>query len=159
MKNQKVFLVLTFAMGFHALIAQEVISSSGTHSAGSGIALSWTIGEPVIGTVSNGSYTLTQGFHQSRLTSTSVDDLVTPGLSLTVYPNPFDDVLNVKVDEGDFSKLKFTLFTLEGKQLIVKKPESDLTRFDMQTYASGNYLLRINKKSGEPVKTFKIVKQ
>ena len=155
MKTLSVFLLLFVMPGLSSLRAQEVISSSGNHSAGSGVALSWTVGEPVIGTVSNGSVTLTQGFHQSRLSTTSVDEIVTPGLKLAVYPNPFSEILNLKVDEGEFSKLQYALFTLEGKSLALQNLRDNLTQIDLQTYAAGNYLLKVTRKNGAPVKTFK----
>ena len=158
MKKLFFILILIFAFGTLLLKAQEVISSGGAHVKGSGISLSWTIGEPVIETLTNGSYTLTQGFHQSRLSSTAVDNLPTPGLILTVFPNPFSYVLNVKVDEGDYSQLQYTMYSFEGKVLLNSKISKSLTQIELQPFASGSYLLRISKKSGEPVKTFKVVK-
>lgn len=158
MKKKYCILILIFAFGTPLVKAQEVISSGGTHAKGSGVSLSWTIGEPVIETVTNGSYILTQGFHQSRLSSTAVDNLPVPGLILTVYPNPFSYVLNVKVDEGDYSQLQYTMYTLEGKALLNSRLSKSLTQIELQPFASGSYLLRISRKSGEPVKTFKVVK-
>jgi hypothetical protein len=155
----KIFLLLFAINGLCSLPAQEVISPAGTHATGPGIALSWTVGEPVIGTISNGSYTLTQGFHQSRLSSTATDDIVIPGLSLVVYPNPLTDLLMIRIDEGDFSLLQYSLFDLEGKILISNKISKNPAQINMETFAAGKYLLHIGRKTGEPVKTFKIVKQ
>jgi hypothetical protein len=146
-------------VGLSGLNAQEVISSAGTQAAGTTVSLAWTVGEPVIGTVSNGSYTLTQGFHQPRISSSAVDDAVIPGLSLDVYPNPSTDELNLRINEGDLSQFQYSLITLEGKTLLLKKISKNLTRIDMNTYAAGSYLLKIIAKNGKPVKAFKIVKQ
>lgn len=140
------------------LRAQEVISSGGTHAAGSGVVLSWTVGETVIATLGNGSYTLTQGFHQTRLSATAIDDLPAPGLILTVYPNPMIDILHLRVDEGDFSRLKFVMLSMEGKSLLTKTISKKLTDIDMQTFAPGNYLLQVRRKSGEIIKTFQVTK-
>jgi hypothetical protein len=158
MKHLFIFLLTLFASGIPLLKAQEVISASGAQASGTGVALSWTIGEPVIETATSGSYMLTQGFHQSRLSATAVDDILTPGLSLAVYPNPFSYVLHVKVDDGDFSQLQYSLFSIDGKILLNNKLTGNLTQIELQTFASGNYLLQINRKSGERVKTFKVIK-
>jgi hypothetical protein len=152
-------LILLAAAGTSKLGAQEVISSGGSHFSGSGVSLSWTIGEPVIETLTNGSYTLTQGFHQGKLSSTAVDNTPLPGLNMVVYPNPFNSILNIKVDEGDYANLHYSLFSVDGKVLANKKLSNDLTQIDMEKYTSGNYLLRIHKKNGEPLRTFKVVKQ
>lgn len=155
-------LAVFYALSLSGLNAQEVISSAGTQSSSTGtsaVSLAWTVGEPVIGTVSNGSYTLTQGFHQPRISSSAVDDAVIPGLSLDVYPNPSTDELNLRINEGDLSQFQYTLITLEGKTLILKKISKNLTRIDMNTYSAGSYFLKIIAKNGKPVKTFKIVKQ
>lgn len=144
--------------GISLLQAQEVISSGGAHFTGSGVSLSWTIGEPVIATFTNGGYTLTQGFHQTRLGTTSIDEIPVPGLILSVYPNPFSYLLHLSVDEGDFSKLQYSLLDIQGKVIVSEKINSDLTNIQMQTFAAGNYLLQVRKKSGELVKSFKVIK-
>lgn len=152
-------MIFVLPLGLTRLSAQQVISSGGTHAKGSGIALSWTVGEPVIGTLTNGSYILTQGFHQSRLSSTSIDEIPAPGLSVTVYPNPTSYVLNIRVDEGDYSQLQYSLYSLDGKVLMTNKLTKDLTQVKLQKFSTGNYFLRISQKKGENVRTFKVVKQ
>ena len=152
-------LLLTFLFYMPTLSAQQVISSGGTHATGTNFTLSWTIGEPVTETIKNGSSILTQGFHQSRLSASAIDDIPMPDLSLKVFPNPFNDILNLNVTKGDFSMLQYSLFTMEGKMLLNNKIIKDLTQIDMQTYAQGNYLLKVSRKTGELLKTFKVVKQ
>jgi len=50
--------------------AQQVITTAGSSGSGTGIQLSWTIGEPVTATAHGSDFYLTQGFHQSQLVST-----------------------------------------------------------------------------------------
>jgi hypothetical protein len=47
--------------------AQEIISTNGSYNEFSGGSISWTMGEPIIETQSNGSNDLTQGFQQADL--------------------------------------------------------------------------------------------
>lgn len=49
--------------------SQQVISTAGSSDSGTGIELSWTIGEPVTATARGSDFYLTQGFHQSQLVS------------------------------------------------------------------------------------------
>ena len=141
------------------LKSQQVVATAGDQFSNVNGSISFTIGEGIVNTFTSGEKTLTQGFHQIRLTSTAVDDRVTPGLSLAVFPNPFVFVLHLRVDEGDFSQLQYSWLTIEGKLLSNNKLTGNLTQIDLQTYASGSYLLRISLKNGEPVKAFKVVKQ
>jgi len=85
----KTFLIIYFFF-FAAFFvsSQEVVSSAGETQTIPGIEISWTIGEPVIETVSSGSSVLTQGFHQTKLTVTTIDELLFSDLELKVYPNP-----------------------------------------------------------------------
>ncbi|MCX6226513.1 MAG: hypothetical protein NTV01_17485 [Bacteroidia bacterium] len=85
MKRLSLFLILALPLTPAALMAQEVISSGGTCVKVSGISLSWTVGEPVTETLSSGSLTLTQGFHQTRLSASTIDEIVTPGLKLLSF--------------------------------------------------------------------------
>jgi hypothetical protein len=138
--------------------AQEVVSSGGTHYKGATASLAWTIGEIATSTYSGGGYVLTQGFHQTKLSALAIDDLPMQGLALVVYPNPTQTLLHLKVDEGDYSRLQYSLLTLAGKTLTTKKISKDLSDIDMLTYPAGNYLLQVKRQSGELIKTFKVIK-
>ncbi len=57
-------IIIAFAvLSIHAK-AQQVIASAGGYYEGNNISLSWTLGEPVTETFSNGGVILTQGFQQ-----------------------------------------------------------------------------------------------
>lgn len=71
MKKSGVILILIAAIIIpDHCFSQQVISSAGGTATGTGIQLSWTIGEPVTATVHGSDFYLTQGFHQSQLLST-----------------------------------------------------------------------------------------
>ena len=80
-----------------SLQAQEAVSTAGNHGKTTSGSLSWTVGEPVIKTITDGTNTLTQGFQQSRLTITAISDLKIPGIELSVYPNPTNNFLSIVV--------------------------------------------------------------
>jgi hypothetical protein len=141
------------------LKAQQVVSSGGGQGAGSGVRISWTIGEPVISTLRSGSLILTQGFHQTRLSLTAIEEIPVPGLKLSVFPNPTAEFINLKIEEGDFALFQYTLLDINGKSLKTNKLKEASTRVDMGKLAAGIYLLRISRKNGETIKTCRVVKQ
>ena len=142
-----------------AVQAQQVVSSGGAFFKGDNFSLSWTIGEPVIETLSNGSVILTQGFQQGYPASNSIEDFLQTGLNIQVYPNPVADNLNLLVKSDNYASLQFSLHDISGKALFRGSIISDLTNIDMNMVPHGVYLLRLLNKSGEPLQSFKVVKQ
>ena len=140
------------------LTAQEVVSSGGESQSASGYEISWTIGEPVIETISSGTNTLTQGFHQSKLTVTPVTEFFYPDIEMKVFPNPTQDFVIIQFNEM-IKNLHFSLFDLTGKVLKSKLITSTETRLNLKTYASGSYILKLSHNNQRPLQTFKVIKK
>ena len=117
------------------------------------------MGEPIITTVSNGSNTITQGFHQTLLNVTSVEEQSIAGVNVTVFPNPTSDVLNINLT-NNLKDLQLDLFDMSGKLLQARKigaAESNL-QISMNEYARANYLLRVFAVDGSVNYTYKVQK-
>jgi hypothetical protein len=137
--------------------AQQVISSSGSVLKNSTGSLSFTVGELVIDTKNAGVTTITQGFHQTKLTITAMNVLREQNFSISAFPNPTNDFVNLKIEKGEIRDVEFILFDLQGKVLSNRKIESTNTEVSFSGYNSGNYLLKVIQK-GKEIQTFKIVK-
>jgi len=129
------------------------------------IQLSWTIGEPVISTLSNGSYILTQGMHQGLLLIDAIEEIELSGLEISAFPNPANEFVNLKVTneltsqpDEMWKEFSFQLYDMNGKVIMQNQIVSTETVIKMDNYAPSTYFLKvsIDKKS---VKTFKIIKQ
>ncbi len=140
-------------------ISPQVIASAGTHFTGSNAQLSWTIGEPVITTVSNGSNIITQGFHQTLLNITAVEEQSIPGMNVSVFPNPTADKVNINLT-NNLKDLNMDLYDMEGKLLQSRKigAAEGNVQFSMLEYARANYLLRIYSADGSVNYTYKVQK-
>jgi len=138
--------------------SQQVIATAGSSGIGTGIQLSWTIGEPVTSTAHSSDFYLTQGFHQSKLVITAIDPIPPAGFELEVYPNPTSGEVNVKLIKGNISKLRFFLYTSQGEQILQQKFSSQVEQINMQRLAPGYYMLKIASSTDVPMQTFKIVK-
>jgi len=139
--------------------AQEVISSNGGSFKGAMVQLDWTIGETVTETFQSDGKILTQGFHQSNLTVTAVDQIASGGIHLKVYPNPVFDQLILEMGKREVNGFEFELFDLSGKLLLQKEIEQPAENIDMRIYRSGSYFLRVSAKGESPIQTFKIIKE
>ena len=126
--------------------------------------LSWTIGEVITETVSNGNYTLTQGFQQPHYNITSIPD--DPNIKnepigdISVYPNPVGDQLNVSFKDMKQDNIMITVFDLHGKMLFNDFAENtnSVKQINMSNVAKGNYVIRFATKDGKMLKSFKIIK-
>jgi hypothetical protein len=157
-KFTKFFLVLPLLLLFCKSRAQEVISSTGATYSSANLQLSWTVGEPMVETFTAGGAILTQGFHQSKLVITAIDPIPLAGIELEVYPNPTSGEVNIKVNKGNISKLRFFLYTSQGEQILQQEFSGQNEPINMQLLAPGYYMLKIARDKDTPVQTFKIVK-
>lgn len=134
---------------------QNVISSSGNQYNNGAVQLSYTIGEPVIETVSNSSNALTQGFHQTSWNFLGVENL-NADLFVTVYPNPVGDALTVKTEQYD--NLSYQLFDENGRMIVEGKLLNNETLLNTSNLIPATYSLKILNNQLEMVKLFKLLK-
>ena len=139
--------------------AQEVISATGRSVENAGYQLSWTVGEPMVETFSSENSALTQGFHQSKLAVTAIDQLSIGNLKLKVYPNPFSEELSIETQTNGLEmEINLVLYDVTGKMLYQKKIMDPLEKILMKQFPSGNYMIRFYSDRMLPLQTFKIVK-
>jgi len=154
MPRKKLMLILVLFIAVISTKAQEVVSSGGDYHETSNGSLSWTIGEPITETSSNGN-TITQGFQQSRLTITNISEINSSEIEVSVYPNPTNEFITIKVSENQHYTIQ--LFNLNGKLLTEQKSNSTENILNMANYTNGTYLLRfINNNE---TNTYQIIKQ
>lgn len=138
------------------LNAQEIISSSGSYSQNANGSLSWTIGEPMTETLTNGTEILTQGFQQSNLTVSSIFELEQLNITVKVAPNPTPDIITLYID--NYQGINYQLFDFNGKLLTQSDVFSKETKINFSHLAYAAYFLKIMKGS-QMIKSFQIIKQ
>jgi len=85
--------------------------------------------------------------------SLSVDDNVFDD-SISVYPNPSVDVINIK---SDSSIQSIQLYDVHGRLLLTRLTNVEIESIDMSAKSNGIYFLKITTANG--IKTEKIIKQ
>jgi len=160
--NTKLILSFIMAIGLLVLLsdftyAQQVISSSGETGQNSSGTISYTLGEMVIATQTNGINTITQGFHQTQLIVTAIQEHSDPGFSITAFPNPTNDFVILKIEKGESRNIEFIVFDALGKTLLKEKLTDSEQKVTFKLLNAGNYFIKVLKNKIE-VKIFKIVK-
>lgn len=140
-------------------ITPEVIAAAGGHYTAGNAQLSWTIGEPVIETVQAGGNIITQGFHQTMLTVTSIDEENLGNIDVSIYPNPTSDrvIISIPENANDFT---LELYDVNG-QLVMSKQmtrNQNQTQLDVSQLATSYYMLRLVAPEIEYSSTHKIQK-
>ncbi len=154
MKNYILFFgIFLLSITIHA---QEVIATQGDSYTNGGNTIDFTIGETVIETVSGINNRLTQGFHQTLLTVTSVEDLDVT-ISVTIFPNPTSEDINLVVDK--YEGVTFSLYDVVGKLLTKQTLTATNTNINISTYSKGVYLLKLSQKDNNKIKTYRIIKK
>lgn len=160
MKKSKVLILSIAVISLFAgkLSAQQVIATSGGTGQSTSGTITYTLGELVIDTYSGTDKKLTQGFQQSRLIITAVQELQDLSYSVAAFPNPTTNYLKLKL-EKDFPKtLDYLLMDINGKVISSAKIENGETDISFEDYVVGTYFIKIIQGKKE-VKTIKVVKQ
>lgn len=147
-------LFFSFIWAVSAINAQEVISSQGESYSGPNAKVDFTIGEVVIATVSDGTTTLTQGFHQTNWKFSGVKDF-SPEMEITVFPNPASDLLQIQTAE--FKEVHYELYDEAGRLVAQNELLEETTSVQVAELATGQYSLVLSKNQ-QPLKIFKLIK-
>lgn len=158
MKQLLLCLVLSLASFTSAqTIAKEVIASGGEAITNGEIFLNSTIGEPLIGAVTN-NFSIDQGFWSGGL-------LIVPLMpeeeldGIVVFPNPVEDELSIITNNNRVFGL--TMFSVDGRMVYREKVDESQTehQIDASALANGVYVLQIFVEGSSEEKLFKIIKR
>ncbi|QGY42989.1 T9SS type A sorting domain-containing protein [Maribellus comscasis] len=158
MRKSEVCIIIIFLCLFSGVKAQEVVATAGNSFTNNNLQLNWTLGESVISTLSNQNTVLTQGFHQSKIIVTAVDEFPELSFDISAYPNPTSNHLKVKIEKTGQQDLFYTLYSLDGRIMAQKQIETSVSEIPMYSYVSATYLLKVFNKNNV-LKTFKIIKK
>lgn len=156
-RNLIVSLMLLSVLSLRAQIKQEVIASAGGYNGASGVSLSWTLGETIIPTFTNGGITLTHGFQQ-QLIVTAVEENLEDVVKVTIFPNPASDVINIKFETPLNGEVKLYLIDSNGRMLKTDFMEETMVEkeINLQDIPAGLYFLKMIK--GKLSNVYKVVK-
>jgi len=151
------FLLVTISICKAQTIEKSVVSNAGEAQSNAELQINFTIGEALVGMVSNES-SIDQGFWAGSLEVipiTEEEDLN----GILIYPNPVTDELNIYADSN--AVFGITLFAVNGKRVLKQKVDSTLLEHKINTshLAKGMYVLRLFVQDSDQEKLFKVIKK
>ena len=157
MRNLLALLFITTSIvGVAQTIEREVVSANGNFYSNGVGQLSTTLGEPIISTVSSGTNELTQGFQQTRITITGIEDFQSD-FEMSIYPNPVSEFITIKTKELK-EGVTYAIYTIEGKLVLEDNIKEIQTKLQLSALVKGSYYLNITQEN-QLLKTYKIIKQ
>ena len=154
----KKILVFILFISFTNVYSQELISTSSAFVEKDGIKISWSIGEVVIGTISNNDIELTQGFLQPLIIDifpTGIEEMYR--LDMIAYPNPVFDKVLFK-GEDPMGEYNIRLVDKTGKVLLEKRMNYNDLSLDMSKYNYGTYFIEVVESGTNKRRIFSIIK-
>lgn len=153
------FTLSLFLVSFSIQVSgQESLNTSGTNTSGTAGNVTASLGQIFYETTSSSVGSIAAGVQQSYdITATLGVDITEISLSLTIFPNPTADILNLKMGFKDYQKYRYDLFDGSGKLLAGQPILQAQTQIIMASYPASMYLLKISKE-GKTIKIFKVLK-
>jgi len=158
-KKLKISAVLLLGLGLTGLHAQESVNGTGGNASGSGGSASFSVGQVVYLVHTGTTGSVAEGVQQPYEISVATAIEVAKGINLSVsaYPNPTSDYLQLQVESKKLKDFSFKLFDVYGKLLQEHKNIGTVTQIEMSHYKSGVYFLKV-LTNNQLIKTFKIIK-
>jgi len=144
-------------------LGPRIFASAGDINKAAGISLEWTLGEPIIESLSTVDRLYTQGFHQpvllARNFQVNKEQLLT-GYAVKVAPNPVQSLLTATVISPNGENVYLTLIDFTGRRYGVQMVagKAGMATIDMSGMIAGMYLLEVRNAGGQLIRSFKIIK-
>ena len=154
----KTTILTTSCLVFCAVVfGQTSVNASGGGTSNASGSISYSIGQVAYQSVSNSSGSVSQGVqHAFEISTLSLEENAL-NLSLSAYPNPTQELLNLRVGNYKQEKLSYKLFDFQGKVISEASMLSEETTIDMKQLPVASYFVEVHNE-GKKVQTFKIIK-
>lgn len=135
--------------------AQSAITSGGDSGSSGNYALSWSLGELSISTLTSSNYILTQGLHQGIYVEPIPLNTGVSSFNIEVFPNPAKEWIEI-ANRNSNSKWSYTILNQKGKAITAKGEILDAKhRVDLENIPSGLYFIQI--KDQDQSQSFKLI--
>jgi hypothetical protein len=154
--KRTIILITSFVSSFNSF-GQNSVNTSGASVSNSSGSLSYSIGQVAYQTVTNTSGSVSQGVQQAYVISMLNLEEKAFNFSLSTFPNPTTDILNLRVGNYNHESMSFILFDAAGKIIAEEKITQQETVLDIKMLPTATYFVEVHHE-GKKIQTFKIIK-
>ena len=155
----KIITTIFLCLALNFSQAQQAFSATGGEATGTGGTNSYTVGQVVYTTKSDSAGTLNEGVQQTY-TIVPFDGLDEQliSLSMSVFPNPSTDIINLQIEDVKNATLSFSLTDINGKLLHEEVILNEITSINLGQYSPGTYFVKVIDNASRS-RSFKVIKQ
>ncbi len=136
-------------------IDPSVIATAGNYVENGNVAISYTVGQTVTATLTNGG-TLTQGFQQDSYTIVEIPEQSSQEFSVNIYPIPATNEITVEFNKNFQGSAKIAIIDELGRTLSERKINTTVTKISLNGLSESYYFLKVSYLGN--FKTYKIQK-
>lgn len=135
----------------------EILAPAGEEVQNTNHQVSFTIGEIAVETVQSESNIITQGYHQSKLVITGLDE-VSKEFAFHIYPNPTSEYVILESDQLEQVQSVW-MYDLKGSLIqSIQNDQSQQLMVNMQHFSAGTYVLKIRTTNESQSFSYQIIK-
>lgn len=155
-------MLLVTASAYSQVKQSHVIAAAGgfAEDKTAAISVSFTVGEPVVGTFSTNDFIVVNGFQQSyTLLPVGINDAEAAELSgVTIYPNPVKTEFFVELAESATESVVVKCFDMSGRLVVTEQFDQDASFvINVAALPKGVYFVRVDV-DGMMITNKKIIK-
>jgi len=155
--NTLYFLAFLLSFSVNAQTSHQVLSATGGDASGSGGTVAYSVGQIVYSTSTGTTGSVAQGVEQAyEISSVGIKETAL-NISLSIFPNPTNDFLTLKVEDYNNEALSYYLIDEQGKLVLNQQITNQDTQVAMSTLARGAYFINV-LQANKKIQTFKIIK-
>lgn len=148
-----VFAIILLGISTNVAQSQQAVVVAGSDIINNTGSVSYSIGQ--VSYVCGGTdVTISPGVQQ---TYGKLVVHIDSNISITVWPNPVSNLLNINISNKNDKGLVYQLYSIDGRLLESKKGDENSLNISMANYTPGNYILVVTHLSQRGI-TFKINK-
>jgi hypothetical protein len=154
--NIQILIFSTLFVGVFSFGQTSLNASAASVSNASG-SVSYSIGQVAYQNVSNTFGSVSQGVQQPYAISALNLEEKAYNFSLSAFPNPTTDVLNLRVGNYKQESMNYSLLDATGKLISEGKITQQETVLDTKMLPTATYFVEVHHE-GKKVQTFKVIK-
>lgn len=154
---KKLITIVGFLFLWLFSFGQTSVNTAGGEVKNNSGSVSYSIGQVSFVSAVGVNGSVSQGVQQAYQISTLNLEEKEFDFTLTAFPNPTKDNLNLHVGNYHQEQLIYRLIDTEGKLLSEAKIQSEQTVIVMQTFPTATYFVEVHHE-GKKVQSFKIIK-
>ncbi|HLN53472.1 MAG TPA: HYR domain-containing protein [Lentimicrobium sp.] len=138
----------------------EVIASAGGFDYAGGNTVAWTLGEPVISSIDDNIYLLTQGFHQGYFIINESETGL-ENVSITIYPVPAKEYVNIRMVTKSYPvDILLEIFDMMGNKLFTDRTEFSIYNHSIPlvNFSTGMMILKVTDVNNHKYGSYKIIR-